>query len=276
MESSVEDKSLSTVQLLEAIEKSNTEKIKTTIQPIVADENITHADFYSMDKKWHKFKDIVVVFVDLEKSTNLHRQIGNDEGLARVYNIAMGSVVRIFENFNARFIDIQGDGGFAIFWGPNRYKEALVAAITVRTMNEPMMDMIYKSYSNVNSKGFKIGVASGGALVKYVGLSKRLAVTKTGKSEGWQEPIWSGDPVNFAAKAAQESEPNHILITNSVMQHVKNIDELVRTCSCGLRVQVWEGHIIEKISGTEGQGFINDKKWCTTHGEEYADRILRK
>jgi len=270
------NKSLTTVQLLESINNLNKDKIKTKIVPIVADEDTTHADFYSIDKKWHKFKDIVVVFVDLEKSTNLHKQIGNDEGLARVYNIAMGSVVRIFENFNARFIDIQGDGGFAIFWGPDRYREALVAAITVRTMNETMMSLITETYSNVNSGGFKIGIASGGALVKYVGLSKRLAVTETGKSEGWQEPIWSGDPVNFAAKAAQESKPNHILITNSVMQHIQNIDELVRTCSCSSRVQVWTGHTIQKILGKESQGFINEKKWCITHGEEYADRILRK
>lgn len=272
--------------LLNSLNATISTKIETTIEPVKGTSETTKEDFFSANKKWHKFDDIVVVFVDLEASTNLSNQIKTDEGLARVYNIIMGTAVTIFDNYDASFVDIQGDGGFAIFWGSNRYLQALVSAITIQTINRKMMSTITEKYPNVTSKGLKIGIASGPALVKKVGLSQKLAKSANGQDDGWEEPVWSGNSVNYAAKASQSVSGGNIVITKSVKQSIDHYVNLTKTCGCavdenqklldmqGVVTDVWERFKIEKIESEESEGYVNSNSWCPRHGNEYADDLL--
>src|SRR4051794_41048172 len=70
-------------------------------------------------RRWHKVTDAVAVVADLRNSTKL----GTGRwaaSTASIYEASTGGVVRIFDEFDADFLAIQGDGAFALFWGAKR------------------------------------------------------------------------------------------------------------------------------------------------------------
>jgi class 3 adenylate cyclase len=70
-------------------------------------------------RKWIKIPDVVAVVADLRNST----QLGTDRwaaSTASIYQAATGGVVEVLNQFQADFIQIQGDGAFGLFWGDRR------------------------------------------------------------------------------------------------------------------------------------------------------------
>ncbi|WP_087874173.1 hypothetical protein [Arthrobacter globiformis] len=221
---------------------------------------------------WHHLEDLVAVFFDMKSSTNLEKG-RRPASTASIYDAGVGGVVKILDAFEADFVDIQGDGGFGLFWGENRYERAMCGGISIRTFGIDFTKQLNKKWPSAPSTGFKVGVASGPVLVKKVGLPKHMDL---------QEPVWAGRPVNYAAKAAQQTDPEHLLVTGSVWDQIATNDYLAFSCGCGDGVPntgtptlLWEDRVLDKIPDDDRFGQALKSGWCANHGEQYCNAILK-
>jgi class 3 adenylate cyclase len=219
-------------------------------------------------RKWHQLSDVVAVSVDLKNSTRLHEG-KHHASAASIYEASTANVVRIFKDLEADYIIIQGDGGFALYWGENRLGRAMVAAITVKTFSErELVNRLEKKWPDQPDTGLRIGVARGTVLVKKVGV---------GRSKH-QEPAWVGDPVNFASKCARSSEPGQLVVTASVWDEVSKNDYLAYSCDCsGPSDSIWKAMTIATIdeSQAERDGRVLSSAWCANCGDDFAAAILK-
>jgi len=222
-------------------------------------------------KTWHRLDDLVAVFFDLKSSTDLEKG-RRPASTASIYDAGVGGVVKILEAFSADFVDIQGDGGFGLFWGDTRFERAMCAGISIRTFSTDFTQKLEKKWPDAPSTGFKVGIANGPILVKRVGLPRHLDL---------QEPVWAGRPVNYAAKAAQQTDPDYLLVTGSVWDQIENNDFLAFSCGCSggqpdsaTPVLLWEERILDKIPDDERFGQALKSGWCPSHGDEFCNAIL--
>jgi class 3 adenylate cyclase len=219
-------------------------------------------------RKWHKVSDAVAVVADLKNSTKL----GTGKwaaSTAGIYEASTGGVVKVFDDFDADFIAIQGDGAFALFWGNRRYERAICAGITVKTFSRDMVIRLEKRWPDLPETGFKVGIASSRLLVKRIGTPRNLAQ---------QEPVWAGKAVNYAAKAAQGADRHIMVVTARVWERVERNDYLAATCPCGIgpSLNLWTDTVIERLpdGDPEAQGHSLTVSWCKIHGKEYCDAVL--
>lgn len=119
--------------------------------------------------------NVTCVFIDMENSTKM--AMGKIEEAINTQIPYIRALVEIFQLNNAKYIDIQGDGGFALFDGNDSKKNGIyVAAIANTLFNEKL---------NMN---IRIGIDCGTVYVK-----------KAGK-RGENKEIWLGRPVCLASK----------------------------------------------------------------------------
>src|SRR6266567_9160241 len=174
-------------------------------------------------RRWHKVSDAVAVVADLKNSTKL----GTGKwaaSTASIYEASTGGIVKVFDQFDADFLAIQGDGAFALFWGEQRYERALCAGITIKTFSRDMVSRLEKRWPDLPETGLKVGVASSRLLAKRVG---------TPRNPAQQEPVWAGKAVNYAAKAAQGTDRHIMVVTGSIWERVEKNDYLAISCTCG-------------------------------------------
>lgn len=218
-------------------------------------------------RKWIRLDDIVVVVADLKNSTKLGTG-SKAASTASIYQAATGGVVKVLDQFGADFIQIQGDGAFAIFWGEKRYERAACAGITIKTNSLNLTSQIETKWPQKPETGFKVGIASGRVLVKRIG---------TPRNPAQQEPVWAGKPVNYAAKAAQCADRHQMIVTGSVWDRFSSNDYLTFSCDCGAPSDsIWRDVNIERLPDDEpeAQGRLLTSQWCDVHGEEYCNAIL--
>ena len=98
--------------LLDALgEEVNTVLNNSDIPVVEKDGTFNAQDIPSSSSNtWIKLPDIVAVVCDLKGSTHLGTG-KHDKSTARIYKSSVEGAVRIFHEFEANFIDIQGDGG---------------------------------------------------------------------------------------------------------------------------------------------------------------------
>lgn len=248
------------------------DKVRTELAstPTVEDWNEDTFDVASLPitaRKWIKIPDLVTVVADLKNSTKLGTG-KHAASTASIYEAATGNVVSVLDNFEADFIQIQGDGAFGLFWGDLRFERALCAGITIKTFSEAMVERLEKRWPDAEPTGFKVGIASHRVLVKRIG---------TPRNPSQQEPVWAGKPVNYAAKAAQQADRHELIVTGSVWDQVEKNDYLTITCPCaGSKAILWTDVSIDKIpeSDQERDGRLLRSKWCTVHGSEYVSAIM--
>ncbi len=219
-------------------------------------------------RRWHKLSDAVAVVADLKNSTKL----GTGKwaaSTASIYQASTGSVVEIFNQFDADFLAIQGDGAFALFWGDLRYERALCAGITIKTFSRDMVTRLDNKWSNLPETGFKVGIASSRLLAKRIG---------TPRNPAQQEPVWAGKAVNYAAKAAQGAERHELIVTGTVWDVVEKNDYLAVSCPCddGPSLRIWSDTEIDRLpeGDPDAQGRLLKSYWCAVHGEEYCSAVL--
>jgi class 3 adenylate cyclase len=224
-------------------------------------------------RKWIKVTDVVAVVADLKNSTRLGTRKWA-ASTASIYQAATGGVVKTFDQFDADFIQIQGDGAFALFWGNKRYERAMCAAITIRTSSVDLVDRLESKWTAIPETGFKVGVASDRVLVKRIG---------TPRNPAQQEPVWAGKPVNYAAKAAQCADRHEIIVTGSVWDTISPNDYLAFSCGCDGNGEptkatntIWEDLTIERLpeDDHEREGRRLIAPWCRIHGPEFCAAIL--
>lgn len=256
-----------TIELLDLLEGlDDRTKIKFERMPSVVTKNQSFdVTKLPIDKaEWHALDDVVCVYFDLKASTNLAKG-RTPASTASIYDAGVGGVVKVMEAFGTSFIDIQGDGGFGLFWGDDRYERALTAAITIRAFSATFTTQLESKWSEAPSTGFKVGVGSGALMAKRVGLSRKL---------DFQEPVWAGNPVNYAAKAAQQTTPESMFVTGSVFDRIVDNDFLMFSCDCGEPSFLWDAVILSKIPDDEKFGMSLSRSWCTTHGEDFCNAVI--
>lgn len=219
-------------------------------------------------RRWHKLADAVAVVADLKNSTKL----GTGKwaaSTASIYQASTGGVVKVFDQFDADFLAIQGDGAFALFWGHLRYERALCAGITIKTFSRDLLAQLETKWPGLPDTGFKVGVASSRLLAKRVG---------TPRNPAQQEPVWAGKAVNYAAKAAQGADRHELIVTGSVWDVVEKNDYLAVSCPCGAgpSLGIWSDTEIGRLPDgePEAQGRLLSACWCKTHGEKYCADVL--
>ncbi|WP_163188071.1 hypothetical protein [Cellulosimicrobium sp. SL-1] len=217
--------------------------------------------------RWLKIPNLVAVVFDLKGSTNLGTG-RHDTSTARVYKSAVESAVAILNEFEAQFVDIQGDGGFGLFWGDLAYERALCGAVTVRTFSADLVKQLEGKFGDgFPETGFKVGVACGRVLVKQLG---------TPRNVDEQEAVWAGRPVNYAAKAAQAADRHEVIVTGSVWDYFESNDYVAYSCDCGHNgpsSSLWQDFTIDKLDGDEKYGRKLTVPWCEVHGQEFCEAI---
>jgi class 3 adenylate cyclase len=222
-------------------------------------------------RRWVRIEDVFAVVADLKGSTNLGYS-KHTASTASIYEAATGGLVKIYKEFGADFVQIQGDGGFALFWGDQAFERAICTAITVKTFSEKnLVKKLEKKWNEIPKTGFKVGVAASSLLVKRVGVPKTDI----------EEPVWVGKAVNYAAKCAQQADAHELIVTGSVWDSIEGNDYLSTSCGCGAGFgpgpsALWSPIEIEKIREEDGErgGQVLTSTWCDTHGSEFCEAIL--
>lgn len=162
---------------------------------------------------WHRVEEAVAVVADLKSST----QLGLNKkapSTASIYEAATGNVASIFNEFEADFIAIQGDGAFALFWGEGRKRRAICAGITVQTFGvKSLVPRLEKKWDTLPETGLKVGLAYSPLLVKRVGIG----------DEDSHEPVWAGRAVNYAAKCAQQADRGQMIVSGMMWDWVSSV-----------------------------------------------------
>ena len=219
-------------------------------------------------RKWIEIPDVVAVVADMKSSTKMGTG-KHAASTASIYQASTGGVVEIYNRFDADFIQIQGDGAFALFWGGSRYERAMCAAITSQTFGGSLTEHLEAKWPEAPKTGLKVGVASSRILVKRIG---------TPRNPAQQEPVWAGKAVNYAAKAAQGADRHQIVLTGAVWDRIEKNDYLTMSCGCpsGNIVGLWENAEIDRLpdGDPDAQGRMLPTSWCSTHGPEFCGAIL--
>jgi class 3 adenylate cyclase len=233
-------------------------------------------DLYVEKRSWKKIDDVVVVSADLKGSTRLNfRKYAQTS--ARLYEAVTGNMVRIVNDFDPEFVDVQGDGLFALYHGQRRYERALCAAITLKSFSElELVPEIEKTMAEQFPKtGLKVGMAAGILAAKKVGV------------RGTNEPVWAGKPVNWATKCAAKADRHELIVTRRVFQKFENNDFVTHSCNCGRdpvtgeRVpglgrpaELWTAAQVETLPEDDIDCKLLRSNWCPNHGDEFCTAIL--
>ena len=218
-------------------------------------------------KLWLKIPDVVCVYVDMKGSTKLSAK-HHDRSTAGAYQLFTGTAVKLFSAFESPYIDIRGDGVFALF-DSNQCYRSLAAAVTFKTFAHEVFTPKIKELTEIDI-GCHIGIDQRTVLVRKLGFKRYRGRTDR------QNEVWAGKPVNMAAKLASLSGDNELLVSDRYYNNIQ--DELVRkSCGCprGEKNELWSG-----VSLKEDDRFDFDlayclkSNWCTEHGKEYCEKIL--
>lgn len=176
--------------------------IKLTRQKITKHNNIPLSQIKLETDEWKRVDNVACVFVDLENSTQL--ATGDIQNAMNIFSIYGDSLVKIFNGYNAHYIDIQGDGGFALFDGNNSFCNAYDTAITTNSLFNVCLEL-----------GVRIGADIGTIFVKKVGI------------RGENKEVWLGSPVNIASKLCnlKISDVNNIRISKIFFNKLPNGDK---------------------------------------------------
>ncbi|WP_371164320.1 hypothetical protein ABYF32_00945 [Buchananella felis] len=220
----------------------------------------------SSSDTWIKLPEVVAVVCDLKGSTRLGTG-KYDKSTARIYQSGVEGAVSVLHEFGANFIDIQGDGGFGIFWGDRAYERALCAAITIRTFSVGFAQRLERKWPDGPPTGYKVGMHAGRTLVKRIG-------TRRVVSE--QEAVWAGKVVNYAAKCAQSADRHQVVVTGAIWAKFENNDYVAFSCDCdgGARASLWKDKEVESLPEGERDALMVESGWCDTCGPEFCAKIL--
>ena len=231
----------------------------TTIIPI---ENPYH---------WFRIPDVICMFVDMMGSTKLSAE-AHDKSTASAYQLFTGTAVRLFSAFEAPYIDVRGDGVFALFNSNQPYR-ALAAAVTFKTFarNEFTPRIREKTEQDVGSH---LGIDQKTVLVRKLGLKRHADRTDR------QNEVWAGKPVNMAAKLASISEDNQLLVSDRFFKHIQH-ELILKSCGClegrytGQKVDLWTPKDVSDDSRFDfGTAYSLGTIWCAQHGRDYCESIL--
>ena len=236
---------------------------------IVKRDTIPHSDEIPLDDQthWLRIADVICVFVDMLGSTKLSVET-KDKQTAGAYQLYTGTAVRLFNAFQAAYIDVRGDGAFALFDGATPYR-ALAAAVTFKTFARLEFVPRIKDLTGLDV-GSHIGIDRKTVLVRRIGLRKVQG------REDRQNEVWAGRPVNMATKLASITANDELLASHRFFVNLKD-DRALKSCGCpnGKKVDLWtDKDLSEDARFDFNKAHILKSAWCRTHGREFCEGIL--
>jgi class 3 adenylate cyclase len=239
------------------------EALTTTVTLVDIDTFPDVDEMFSEVPKWHRIEDAVCVVADLKGSTKLN--FGKySSSSAKLYEALTSNMVRIVTEFDPVFVDIQGDGLFAIFHGPLAYERGFCAGVTLKTFSvDVLVPEIESKFQDFPDTGLKVGMHAGLTVVKKVGVRST------------NEPVWAGKLVNWAVKAAQFAEAHELVATQKVYNHFKDNRLVTHTCGCpdGIPALLWSDRYVTALPDTDSLCRVLRSKWCADHGDDYCGWI---
>jgi len=218
--------------------------------------------------EWIKIRDVICVFVDMKGSTKLSAN-HHERGTASVYRLFTSTAVRLFHEFEAPYIDVKGDGAFALFNAEQPYR-ALCAAVTFKTFAQEEFSPKTKKKTGLDV-GYHIGIDQKTILVRKIGL--KMVNDRTDR----QNEVWAGKTVNMAAKLASLSDSS-LLASDRFFENLTNMKA---THSCGCSGSSEPQPLWTDVDVSDNELFDFDTAhrlgsvWCKTHGKEYCDHLLK-
>ena len=233
---------------------------------------------------WLQIPEATAVFVDLKGSTGLNSRFGA-ETAAHAYTYFNRAMAVILDGFQARYVDVQGDGLFGLFSGRGSRFLAAACAITMKTQVETVIAERFRQDVHADWElRAGIGVDRGDLLVRQLGLRG------TGMNE-----VWAGTPVNTAAKLSSSAGPNEVAVSERVFsdyQQSAKIRQRVLLWSCGCRggtqgrgldlpvdqaEYLWQSNPAPANLGLDfDQVHRLRKPWCPTHGTEFCEALVTR
>lgn len=236
---------------------------------ITARNSIPQTEEIPLDNQrlWLRISDVICVYVDMKGSTQLSAET-HDNNTAGAYQLYTGTSVRLFHAFEAPYVDVRGDGAFALF-NPDQPYRALAAAVTVKTFAREVFVPKINELTGLEI-GSHIGIDQRTVLVRRIGL--RRAGGRTDR----QNEVWAGKPVNMASKLAALAGYDELLASDRYFQNLKD-DHAILSCGCpdGEKSNLWT-----VVDLTENPLFDFDtahrlgSQWCSIHGGEFCEIIL--
>jgi class 3 adenylate cyclase len=220
------------------------------------------------DKRhWLRIPDVICVFVDMTGSTTLSATTADRE-TAGAYQLFSDTAVRLFDKFDAPYIEVQGDGVFALFNSDQPYR-ALAAAVSFKTF-------VTEEFKPRMKKATALELECHAGIDRKTVLVKKLGLRKYGNRTDRQNEVWAGKPVNMSAKLSGLAGPGELLASDRYYARITH-DKARKTCGCphGVKKALWS-----EIDVTDDSRFDFTKsyklvsKWCTIHGAEYCDAVL--
>lgn len=221
-------------------------------------------EMYVEAPKWHRIQDVVCVVADLKNSTKLNFDTYANSS-AKLYEALTSNMVRTVDRFAPDFVDIQGDGIFALFHGSLRYERAFAAGVSLKTFSElELVPQIEAAFPRMPATGLKVGMHAARVVVKKVGI------------RGTNEPVWAGKLVNWAFKAAQSADVHEMVVTEKVYRHFEDNSLVTQSCGCptGVRASLWADRHVDVLPDTDARCRMLRSKWCESHGDDYCKWIL--
>jgi class 3 adenylate cyclase len=222
---------------------------------------------------WKKITDVSVVATDLKSSTAVSYSKQARIG-ARLYQAATGNCSKVLQPFTPDFVDIQGDGLFAVFAGDDHHERAICAAISLNSLGTKLAvllrEQLGEDVPEMKESGLRIGADRGVLLGKKIGVRG-----------SHNEPVWAGKPVNYATKCAQAADPGQIVVTARFFQDLRQNEYVRYTCGCCAGVPgqgvvpLWQKTTVESIGGEKKNAREMSGTWCSNCGAEFCRGILR-
>jgi class 3 adenylate cyclase len=237
-----------------------TTEIRTSIPPT---NNIP----LSNPLHWLKIPDVISVFVDMKGSTQLSAQ-KHERGTAGAYQLFTGTAVGLFHEFGAPYIDVRGDGVFALF-NQDQVYIALAAAVTFKTFAEVVFVPKLKEVTSIEL-GAHIGIDQETVLVRKIGLKRHNDRTDR------QNEVWAGKPVNMSSKLAAMAGAGELLVSDRYYKRISH-ERVRKTCGCpnNQKVDLWAPVDVKDDPKFDFETAYRLKScWCEEHGEEYCNAIM--
>jgi len=224
---------------------------------------------------WLRIDGPICVYVDMAGSTQLSATV-HPNSTARIYRYYVGTAIKLFDELGASYIDVSGDGVFAMF-NKDQPHTALSAAVTFKTFfSEVFKKKVGDSTSAKINLGNHIGIDQRTILVKRIGL-RRL----NGRNDK-QNEVWAGKTVNMAAKLASLRNDNKVVVSDRFYNNLTH-EGALKSCGCdgsgnvsGEKSSLWTSIDLAEDSNFDFDiGYeLNTNGWCKVHGSETINNLL--
>ena len=231
---------------------------------------------------WFQIRNVTAVFADLKRSTELNANVGAQQA-AVAYTYFIRAMTVILDRFEAGYIDVQGDGIFGLFSGPNSHFNAAACAITMRTQVEREVDARFRKTTSGNRK-LKVGI----------GMDRgTLLVRRLGLRGSKMNEVWAGTPVNMAAKLSSAAGPNQVVVSERLFSEYEKGSKLRQralmwSCGCkgrtrgpGLDLPTSDAELLWQRApapGNLGLDFNHlhrlRRPWCPAHGPGFCEALV--